>query len=338
MVNLPPDQPNSIPRSESRPRDRILEFDELMALILAFLGIGSILWWGLSRSPMGLTGVGLLERRADDPAAIIPEDEAQIGIFEPRRLDPDQRTRQVIPDGAAGQPGLVPGRRRPAFPPAVVVPGVPAAPQTPPTVPPEAATTQPADISDVPETHWAYPFIRPMFDQGYLPDLPDSGFQPDQTLTRAELAALISQAFGNAPREGTSLTFEDVPDSHWAASAIDNAVAQGFMNGYAEGDFRPDQDVPRYEVLVALATGLALSPSPAPDQTLQAFVDLDPLPDWARSHVAAATEGGLVVNHPNPDQLQPTQSATRAEIVAMIHQALVAQGELPAVESEYAVP
>jgi hypothetical protein len=337
MVNLPPDQPNSSPQPDSRSRDRILEFDELLALVLAFMGIGSILWWGLSRSPRMLAGLGQLERRADDPAVIAPEDETPTGIFEPRRLDPAQRTRQVLPDGAAGQPDLAPGRR--AAPPGiVVVPDGATAPQTAPARPPRADTTQTSDISDVPETHWAYPFILPMFEQGYLPDFPDSGFQPDQPLTRAELAAMLSQAFGNAPREGTSLAFEDVPDGYWAASAIDNAVAQGFMNGYPEGDFRPDQAVPRYEVLVSLATGLDVPPSPNADQTLQAFVDLGPLPDWARPQVAAATEHGLVVNYPNRDQLQPAQAATRAEIVAMIHQALVARGELPAVESEYAVP
>jgi hypothetical protein len=199
-------------------------------------------------------------------------------------------------------------------------------------------TTQPIDISDVPTTHWAYAFIKPMFDEGYLPDFPESGFQPDQTLTRAELAALLSQAFGNAPREGSVRTFSDVPGTYWAAPAIDNAVSQGFMNGYPEGDFRPDQAVPRYEVLVSLATGLGLADPPAPDQTLQAFVDLNPLPAWARPKVAAAAENALVVNYPNRDQLKPAQAATRAEIVAMIHQALVSRGELPAVESEYAVP
>ncbi|TVQ13646.1 MAG: S-layer homology domain-containing protein [Leptolyngbya sp. DLM2.Bin27] len=338
MVNLPPDQPSPAPQPEARRPDRILEFDELLALVLAFLGIGSILWWGLSRSPRMLAGLGQLERRASAPRVITPEAEAQTGIFEPRRLDPDQRTSPVSPDGTAGQPELGPGRRRSAFPPAAVVPGLPAAPQATPAEPSGAEGTQPLDISDVPPTHWAYPFIRPMFDQGYLPDLPDSGFQPDQPLTRAELAALLSQAFGDAPREGTALAFDDVPDSYWAASAIDNAVAQGFMNGYPEGDFRPDQAVPRYEVLVSLATGLDLSPPPVPDQTLQAFVDLGPLPGWARSQVAAAVDRGLVVNYPSRDRLQPTQAATRAEIVAMIHQALVEQGELPAVESEYTVP
>jgi len=338
MVNLPPDQPSPTTQPESRRRDRILEFDELLAVVLAFLGIGSILWWGLSRSQSGLADFGLLPRRDEGAATIaIPDRDAPAEAVEPRTFERGDRPQRDIPTQATGLPGVSRESSRSdiASPtqvaPAPVVP-VPVAPST------TAATTQPVDISDVPETHWAYPFIKPMYDQGYLPDFPESGFQPDQPLTRAELASLLSQAFGDAPREGTALTFEDVPGTYWAAPAIDSAVSQGFMSGYPEGDFRPDQAVPRYEVLVSLATGLGLPDSPAPDSTLAAFVDVNPLPEWARPKVAAATENLIVVNYPSPDQLKPAQAATRAEIVAMIHQALVARGALPVVQSEYAVP
>lgn len=348
MVNLPPDQPNQSDASRrvgnTAPRARrTLEPDELLAVVLAFLGIGSILWWGLTRSQGLLADQGLMSRRAEAPSALAPlVPEGAEEDFEPRTFERGERPRQDPAAGAAGLPGFGPEDQRSSVVPRESTSGgvVPSAPNAVPSAPPSEAvgTTQPIDISDVPTTHWAYPFIKPMFDEGYLPDFPESGFQPDQTLTRAELAALLSQAFGNAPREGSVRTFSDVPGTYWAAPAIDNAVSQGFMNGYPEGDFRPDQAVPRYEVLVSLATGLGLADPPAPDQPLQAFIDLNPLPAWARPKVAAAAENALVVNYPNRDQLKPAQAATRAEIVAMIHQALVSRGELPAVESKYAVP
>ncbi|MEA5451450.1 S-layer homology domain-containing protein [Leptolyngbya sp. CCNP1308] len=353
MVNLPPDPPNSPDAGRlggPPPRERrILEPDELLAVVLAFLGIGSILWWGLTRSQGLLADQGLM-RRTEVPSSPTQIEPEGIGEgFESRTFErgdgqgpvSNQRPRRDPALGAAGLPGFGPDDRRSAAVPRESAPGiaVPAAPTAVPTEATEATeATQPIDISDVPTNHWAYPFIKPMFDEGYLPDFPESGFQPDQTLTRAELAALLSQAFGNAPREGSVRTFSDVPGTYWAAPAIDNAVSQGFMNGYPEGDFRPDQAVPRYEVLVSLATGLGLADSPDPDQALQAFVDSNPLPSWARPKVAAAAENALVVNYPNRDQLKPAQAATRAEIVAMIHQALVSRGELPAVESVYTVP
>ncbi|WP_017300906.1 S-layer homology domain-containing protein [Nodosilinea nodulosa] len=360
MVNLPPDQPGqpnqpdaSRPVGGGSPRDRILDFDELLALVLAFLGIGSILWWGLSRNQGLMAQAGLLQRRVSDSSPLVrPEGEEQTGQIESPTFGPSDRPRASSGDrsqpdlrgssdgfpGADNGPG--PGAVVPRQPAATAERPVPAVPATAPAAPPTGAaeTTQPLDISDVPPSHWAYPFIKPMFDQGYLPDFPESGFQPDQPLTRAELAALLSQAFGNAPREGSVLAFSDVPSTYWAAPAIANAVAQGFMNGYPEGDFRPDQAVPRYEVLVSLVTGLGLKAPPNPDQTLKAFVDLGPLPEWAKPKVAAAAENSLVVDYPNPDQLQPARAATRAEIVAMIHQALVQRGKLPPVDSKYAVP
>ena len=346
MVNLPPDPPDQPDRRRGDgawPREnRILDTDELLAVVLAFLGIGSILWWGLSRSQGWLADSSLLPRQGSDSSSLVqPEPAGQADSFEPRTFEPNQRPRPDRPPGVAGSPGWgsessSSGVTAPAAPP----PLVPAAPTTVPTPPSGEVTetTQPLTLVDVPVTHWAYPFIKPMFDQGYLPDFPESGFQPDQPLTRAELAALLSQAFGQAPGSHPDLAFGDVPSTYWAAPAIENAVTHGFMSGYPKDVFRPDQAVPRYEVLVALATGLGLTPPPAPDQTLQAFVDLDSLPAWARPKVAAATENALVVNYPNRDQLKPTQAATRAEIVAMIHQALVQQGKLPAVESPYEVP
>jgi hypothetical protein len=311
-----------------------------LAVVLAFLGIGSILWWGLTRSQGLLADPDLLSRRVEEPSSLAQaEPEGTQEDFEPRTFERGDRPQREIPaerpsfDQEDRRSSVVPGES----PSGVVLPVNPnEAPNDPSTEVVES--TQPIDISDVPTTHWAYPFIKPMFDAGYLPDFPESSFQPDQPLTRAELAAFLSQAFGDVPREGSVRAFVDVPSNYWAAPAIDSAISQNFMNGYPEGDFRPDQAVPRYEVLVSLVSGLGLAAPPAPDQTLQAFIDSGSLPAWARPKVAAAAENTLVVNYPNRDQLKPAQAATRAEIVAMIHQALVQQGELPAVESEYAVP
>jgi hypothetical protein len=336
MVNLPPDPSDRRPVGGGGGSDpRIRDLDELLAVVLAFMGIGSVLWWGLARGQGTVAGLIPLERRAGaDTSRVAPAPQDPTPGFEPRTFERGDRP----VDDPTGLLNPAPAPPRPILTtPGAVVPAVPAPVPSSPTAA-QGSATEPVDISDVPTTHWAYPFIKPMFDQGYLPDLPESGFRPDQPLTRAEFAALLSQAFGGAPREGSVRTFSDVPTTYWAASAIDDAVIQGFMNGYAEGDFRPDRAVPRYEVLVALATGLGLPPALDPEQTLEAFVDASPMPDWAKPKVAAAVETDLVVNYPARDQLKPAQAATRAEIVAMVHQALVQLGQLPAVESEYAVP
>lgn len=200
------------------------------------------------------------------------------------------------------------------------------------------------DISDVPVDHWAYPFITKLHAQGIIPDYPDGKFEPDRPVTRAELAAQIQKAFVNEPGQ-RPLTFSDIPADYWAAAAIEGAVDKKFMSGYPAADFQadeqiprfqPNKKVPRYEVLVALASGLELDPN-SPVSSLQRFQDQGQLPDWSKGKIAASTLGGMVVNHPDPVLLEPETNATRAEVAVMIHQALVQKGQLEPIDSEFVV-
>ena len=227
-------------------------------------------------------------------------------------------------------------------------PGPPATPTQPPSTgaiggigTPQTVPSQ-LDISDVLPSHWAYPFITKLHAQGVIPDYPDGKFQPDKPVTRAELAAQIQRAFVNEPGQRT-LDFSDIPAGYWAAQAIEGAVDKKFMSGYPAADFQadqqrfqPDKRVPRYEVLVALASGLELDPN-SPESSLQRFQDQEQLPDWSKGKIAASTLDGMVVNHPNPVLLEPDANATRAEVAVMIHQALVQKGQLEPIESEFVI-
>ena len=112
------------------------------------------------------------------------------------------------------------------------------------------------------------------------------------------------------------------------------------MKGYSDDEFRPAENIPRYQVLVTLATGLGLEPSGDPVTILQNFSDRDQIPKWAISQVAAATEAGLTVNRPGFDlqALKPQEPATRAEVAAMIYQTLQQMDKVPTIDSEYIVP
>lgn len=205
--------------------------------------------------------------------------------------------------------------------------------------PDEVAALPPTEFADVNSEYWAFPFIDALREEGIVAGGGGSTFNPDKSVTRAELAAQIDKAF---PEEGQppapiSSEFPDIPAGFWGRKAIDGAISTGFMSGYSEGVFRPAQLVPRYQVLVSMVSGLELTPSDNPDPVLAQFTDGGDMPDWAKGQVAAAVEAGLVVNYPTIDQLQPEKPATRAEVAAMIHQALVQQGDTESVTSEYIV-
>ena len=192
--------------------------------------------------------------------------------------------------------------------------------------------------ADVTSEDWAYPFIKQMSDNGLVSALTgDKNFEPNKLITRASMATLISRAFDMQPKTQGIKRFQDVSNGNEIALDIDEAVRLGFMKGYSENTFRPLENIPRYQVLVALATGLGLKSPQNVDRTLQKLKGSENLPDWAREQVAAAYEAKLIVNRPGfaKNALMPDESATRAEVAAMIHQSLVQEGKLKPLKSEY---
>ena len=194
------------------------------------------------------------------------------------------------------------------------------------------ASAQTANFTDVDSSYWARPFIESLAAEQIIAGFPDGSFGPDQPVTRAQFAAIVRNAF-DQPRTRSAPRFADVPNNHWAREAITNASSQGFMSGYPEGTFRPEQQIPRVQALVALANGLNYSPQGSVNEALGRYRDAGQIPGYGESPVAAATENRLVVNYPNVDTLQPQRTATRADVAAFIYQALVAQGRMPALQS-----
>ena len=100
-------------------------------------------------------------------------------------------------------------------------------------------------FSDVAKSHWAANYIGYMQQFGIITGYADGSFRPDASVTRAEFAAIASRF--ERLTEGTK-SFSDVPSSHWAAKYINFAATRGWVNGYADGTFRPNNSITRAEV------------------------------------------------------------------------------------------
>jgi hypothetical protein len=191
-------------------------------------------------------------------------------------------------------------------------------------------------FNDVPSGYWAQTFIQELASRDIIKGFPDGGFRPNDPVTRAQFAAMLSKAVNKAPVRG-GVTFVDVASTYWAAPAIQKSYTTGFMSGYPGNVFEPAQNIPRVQILVSLANGLNYAASQAPATILQTYADAASIPNYAQNSVAAATENRLVVNYPNVQYLNPNQSATRAEVAAFIYQALVRSGQANAIASPYIV-
>ena len=80
----------------------------------------------------------------------------------------------------------------------------------------------------------------------------DGSFYPKNTLTRGELCAMVASAL-DLP-QGSGSTFSDVAPDSWYAGAISAMTGKGFLAGYEDGTFRPDNIITYQELLTILAS------------------------------------------------------------------------------------
>jgi hypothetical protein len=191
------------------------------------------------------------------------------------------------------------------------------------------APAAPLAFSDLSPEHWAKQYIDALTARGILAGFPDGTFEPDQAMTRAELATQVARAFDLPDQTAAPPTFVDIPTSYWATDGIQAAVKMGFMQGYPDGVFQPGQTVPRVQVIAAIAAGLQLQ-SAEPTAVLPQYSDQMEIPEWAREKVAAATTADIISGQPDQLELRPNEPATRAEVAAILYYALVYLGALPA--------
>ena len=109
----------------------------------------------------------------------------------------------------------------------------------------EADKTYSNTFSDVPKGYWAADYIGYMQQFGIITGYSDGSFRPDAPVTRAEFAAIASRF--EKLTEG-SKSFADVPDTYWAARYINFAATRGWVTGYSDGTFKPENTITRAEV------------------------------------------------------------------------------------------
>lgn len=305
MTSSPPPEPQSS-------RRHALGFKEAVGVFVAFSVIGSILFWSFPKDQGDFDPGSFLGDPAPEvdepPQALLPVPLPEEGPEVQERAAPRPPT--SVPEQAVREPAQQ----------------VPAATPTP-TV----------SFSDVSPDFWAYPFIAALAQRQIISGFEDGTFRSQNPVTRAEFAAMVQKAFGDSAAKG-SVAYKDIPSGFWATSAIRQATQAGFLKGYPGQVFRPTQQIPRVQALVSLVSGLGLAAPEAGRSLLQQqFQDANQVPAWAVNPVAAATQAGLVVNHPNPNQLNPSRATTRAEAAALIYQALVQRQQAELVQSQYIV-
>jgi len=154
-------------------------------------------------------------------------------------------------------------------------------------------------FSDVPARKWYNLHVSSMANGGYVAGYPDGSFGPDKNITRAEFVTMLAN-FLEAPLAGTN-SFSDVKDTHWAYKNIVTAVSAGWVSGYEDGTFRPNNQLTRAEAISILNRVLNRNPQSEEDmyEDMIRFKDNMDSGKWYYLDILEATNGHEYVRNEN---------------------------------------
>ena len=104
------------------------------------------------------------------------------------------------------------------------------------------------DYTDVNAGDWFNNAISTLSNAGIVTGYNDGTFRPNQPITRGEMAKIIAN-FANL-NKGTK-SFTDL-SGHWSKSYVELAAGNGWIAGYPDGSFRPDQKITRAETVTMI--------------------------------------------------------------------------------------
>ena len=112
----------------------------------------------------------------------------------------------------------------------------------------EQYTTTAGNFTDVKAGMWCNRAIATLTNMGIIKGYTDGSFQPNKSITRAELAPIIARF---AKLDVNTKTFSDI-NGHWAQKNIELAAGNGWINGYEDGTFRPNNNITRAETFAMI--------------------------------------------------------------------------------------
>ncbi len=183
-------------------------------------------------------------------------------------------------------------------------------------------------FSDV-VNHWARTGIEDMASRTIVQGVNKEQFLPEQDITRAEFAAILVRSLG-LHHADQSAAFLDVNQTDWFYEAAAIGSSYGLIQGFENGEFRPNQKITREEALVLLfrAANLAGVNTEITENEssliLAAFRDRDQFNKWSES--AAALNAKLGILNGYNGLASPKQQITRAETAVMIQRMLEKSG------------
>ena len=101
-------------------------------------------------------------------------------------------------------------------------------------------------FDDVPAGAWYAKAVNTLASLGVVSGVGNGDFEPERSITRAEFTS-IAMKFAEGKTGGTNI-FSDVKSTDWFYRAVVNSTQYGWIHGYGDGTFRPNNPITRVEV------------------------------------------------------------------------------------------
>lgn len=178
--------------------------------------------------------------------------------------------------------------------------------------------TQPtvSGFSDLPSSHWAYPYVKQLAENGIIGGYDDGTFKPNKNVTREEFVKMIIGAAGLL-EDGAVCNFSDVPRDAWFYSYIASGYVKEIVSGIDEETFGIGRNITRQDVAVIAARIFTRLSDIIPETGESTLTDIDTVSDYAQEAVRLLNGMGII-NGFDDGTFRPHDALTRAEAATII--------------------
>jgi hypothetical protein len=224
---------------------------------------------------------------------------------------PETSTFDIVVAGSGGTPSRPPAKqddksKKPTTP-------------TTPTTPEKPVAETDGRFNDVRSTDWFHNDVEYVVTNKLFTGVSAGAFGPHASMTRGMIVTVIGRLNGVDTSAYTSRSFDDVALGQYYAAYVEWAKSNGIVKGIDGNNFAPDAEVSRQDLTVILLryAEFAKKTIPTTRQPIL-FADDSKIAGYAKNAVQTLY-GSAIVNGTSENTFGPTESATRAEVAAMLH-------------------
>jgi len=172
---------------------------------------------------------------------------------------------------------------------------------------------------DVNEGHWFYDDVKYVHQNGLFAGTSANTFSPQMPMTRGMVVTVLGRLAGIDIADYSGDSFDDVNTVQWYAPYVKWAAELGIVSGVGNNNYAPDADISRQDLAVilynyAVKMGITLPET----ETAADFDDGSDIAGYASAAVTAMQKAGIINGKPG-NVFDPSGTATRAEVAAMLH-------------------